>query len=106
ACLPKGIDGDPNKNRRFIAFSVERNSGMSFRHKVRRRKGGAYPLSHLYGHFGLDHLAGVRSACNLAWNDVVIPPVWPLSAAAGVIHEGSDRRLARPPRRACRGAEP
>jgi hypothetical protein len=30
---PKGIDGVPNENRRFIAFSVERNSGMSFRHK-------------------------------------------------------------------------
>jgi len=23
------------------------------RHKVRRRRGGAYPLSHLYGYFGL-----------------------------------------------------
>jgi hypothetical protein len=24
-----------------------------FKHKVRRRKGGTYPLSHLYGYFGL-----------------------------------------------------
>jgi RNA-directed DNA polymerase len=26
---------------------------LRFKHKVRRRKGGTYPLPHLYGHFGL-----------------------------------------------------
>ena len=26
---------------------------LRFKHKVRRRKGGTYPLSHLYGYFGL-----------------------------------------------------
>ena len=27
---------------------------LQFKHKSRRRKGGTYPLSHLYGHFGHD----------------------------------------------------
>jgi RNA-directed DNA polymerase len=28
------------------------------KYKLRRRKGGAYPLSHLYGYFGLVSLGG------------------------------------------------
>jgi RNA-directed DNA polymerase len=35
------------------------------KHKVRRRKGGTYPLPHLYGHFGLVRLG--RLGHNVSW---------------------------------------
>jgi hypothetical protein len=38
-------------------LAVERNDLVRFKHKVRRRKGGTYPLPHLYGHFGLVRLS-------------------------------------------------
>jgi group II intron reverse transcriptase/maturase len=38
---------------------------LRFKHKVRRRKGGTYPLSHLYGHFGLVRLC--RLGYDVSW---------------------------------------
>jgi group II intron reverse transcriptase/maturase len=38
---------------------------LRFKHKVRRRKAGSYPLPHLYGHFGLVRLT--RLEHDVAW---------------------------------------
>jgi group II intron reverse transcriptase/maturase len=38
---------------------------LRFKHKVKRRKGGSYPLQHLYGHFGLVRMC--RLGHNVPW---------------------------------------
>jgi group II intron reverse transcriptase/maturase len=38
---------------------------LRHKHKVRRRRGGSYPLSHLYGYYGLVRLS--RLALDVAW---------------------------------------
>ena len=38
---------------------------LRFKYKLRRKKGGGYPLSHLYEHFGLVQLKA--TGCDLPW---------------------------------------
>src|SRR6266849_10060457 len=41
----------------YIGLSSLLRRWLQFKHKTRRRKGGTYPLPHLYGHFGLVRLS-------------------------------------------------
>ncbi|MFZ2136932.1 MAG: hypothetical protein WAV78_08380, partial [Xanthobacteraceae bacterium] len=53
---------------------------LRFKHKVRRRKGGTYPLSHLYGYFGL-----VKPR-----TDAAELPDWPISPHRNLVTVGQN----------------
>jgi len=53
----------PQKLMQLVGFRDP--NARKHEHKTRRRKGGTYPLSHLYGHFGLVRLS--RLGHDVSW---------------------------------------
>ncbi len=52
-------------NKAYRALDTYTAVRLRAKHKVRRRKGGSYPLSHRYGHFGLVRLS--RLGHDVSW---------------------------------------